>query len=115
MLVLSRRRDETIMIGDDVEITIVDIRGDSVRVGIKAPKHVSVHRKEIYEEIQAENITAAREQAAAVDGLGKLLGKPASAKPAGLDKLSGLLKPKGKSGETSGLDKLLKPKKPDIE
>ncbi|MFH1170647.1 MAG: carbon storage regulator CsrA [Candidatus Vogelbacteria bacterium] len=53
MLVLSRQRDETIMIGDDVEITIVDIRGDKVRLGINAPKHVKVHRKEVYKKIEA--------------------------------------------------------------
>ena len=47
MLVLSRQRDETIMIGDDVEITVVDIRGDKVRLGISAPPHIAVHRKEV--------------------------------------------------------------------
>ena len=59
MLVLSRQRDETIMIGDDVEITIVDIRGDKVRLGIMAPPHIPVHRKEVYEAIQRENRAAA--------------------------------------------------------
>jgi carbon storage regulator len=59
MLVLSRQRDETIMIGDDVEITVVDIRGDKVRLGITAPTHVSVHRKEVYDAIQRENRAAA--------------------------------------------------------
>lgn len=59
MLVLSRQRDETIMIGDDVEITIVDIRGDKVRLGITAPPHVPVHRKEVYDAIQRENRAAA--------------------------------------------------------
>jgi len=54
MLVLSRQRDETIMIGDDVEITIVDIRGDKVRLGISAPPHIAVHRKEVYEAIRKE-------------------------------------------------------------
>src|SRR3546814_9119028 len=49
MLVLSRQRDETIMIGDDIELTVVDIRGDKVRIGIKAPTHVAVHRKEVYD------------------------------------------------------------------
>src|SRR2546426_73976 len=58
MLVLSRQRDETIMIGDDVEITIVDIRGDKVRIGITAPAHIPVHRKEVYEAIKAENRAA---------------------------------------------------------
>lgn len=60
MLVLSRQRDETIMIGDDIEITVVDIRGDKVRLGINAPKDVSVHRKEVYEAIKRENRDAAR-------------------------------------------------------
>lgn len=55
MLVLSRHRDETIMIGDDTELTIIDIRGDKVRIGIKAPPHVPVHRKEVYDAIRLEN------------------------------------------------------------
>jgi carbon storage regulator len=59
MLVLSRQRDETIMIGDDVEITVVDIRGDKVRLGITAPRHIQVHRKEVYEAIKRENQQAA--------------------------------------------------------
>ena len=54
MLVLSRQKDESIMIGDDVEITIVDVRGDKVRLGIKAPKTTSVHRTEVYKAIQRE-------------------------------------------------------------
>ncbi len=60
MLVLSRQRDETIMIGDDIQITIVDIRGDKVRLGINAPSHVPVHRKEVYDAIQRENRAAAQ-------------------------------------------------------
>ncbi len=59
MLVLSRQRDESIMIGDDVEITIVDIRGEKVRLGINAPPHVPVHRKEVYEAIKREKQAAA--------------------------------------------------------
>lgn len=55
MLVLSRQRDESIMIGDDVVITIVDIRGDKVRIGINAPTRIPVHRQEVYEAIQREN------------------------------------------------------------
>jgi carbon storage regulator len=54
MLVLSRQRDESIMIGDDVEITIVDVRGDKVRLGITAPRNIPVHRREIYDAIQRE-------------------------------------------------------------
>jgi carbon storage regulator len=60
MLVLSRQKDETIMIGDDVEITVVDIRGDKVRLGIKAPPHIPVHRKEVYEAIKRENREASQ-------------------------------------------------------
>jgi carbon storage regulator len=54
MLVLSRQRDESIMIGDDVEITIVDVRGDKVRLGITAPKSCPVHRREIYDAMKRE-------------------------------------------------------------
>ena len=54
MLVLSRQRDESIMIGDDVEIVIVDVRGDKVRLGITAPKSIPVHRREVYDAIQRE-------------------------------------------------------------
>ena len=60
MLVLSRQRDETIMIGDEVEVTIVDIRGDKVRLGISAPREITVHRKEVYEAIKRENHAAAK-------------------------------------------------------
>lgn len=58
MLVLSRQRDETIIIGDDIEITVVDIRGEKVRLGITAPSHISVHRKEVYEAIKRESKAA---------------------------------------------------------
>ena len=54
MLVLSRQKDESIIIGDDVEVVIVDVRGDKVRLGINAPREIPVHRKEIYEAIQRE-------------------------------------------------------------
>jgi len=60
MLVLSRQRDETIMIGDEIEITVVDIRGDKVRLGITAPTRIAVHRKEVYEAIKKENEQAAK-------------------------------------------------------
>ena len=59
MLVLSRQKDQTIMIGDKIEITVVDIRGEKVRLGISAPKEIPVHRKEVYEAIQRENKQAA--------------------------------------------------------
>lgn len=63
MLVLSRQRDETIMIGDEIEITVVDIRGDKVRLGIAAPREVQVHRKEVYEAIRRENTEASQVRA----------------------------------------------------
>jgi carbon storage regulator len=65
MLVLSRHRDESIMIGDDVVVTIVDIRGDKVRLGIEAPQSIPVHRQEVYEAIQRENRRAAQTGTAA--------------------------------------------------
>ena len=55
MLVLSRQRDESIIIGDNIVITIVDIRGDKVRLGIQAPTEITVHRQEVYDAIQREN------------------------------------------------------------
>ena len=60
MLVLSRQRDESIIIGDNIVITIVDIRGDKVRLGINAPTEIPVHRQEVYEAIQRENLRAGR-------------------------------------------------------
>ena len=59
MLVLSRQRDESIVIGDNIVVTIVDIRGEKVRLGIDAPSEVPVHRREVYEAIQRENLRAA--------------------------------------------------------
>ena len=60
MLVLSRHRDESIMIGDDIVITIVDIRGDKVRFGLDAPQEVPVHRQEVYDAIKRENQKSSR-------------------------------------------------------
>lgn len=118
MLVLSRRKDETIMIGDDVEITVVDVRGDTVRLGIQAPKTVSVHRKEIYDAIQAENIAAARESIpdeTAVGGLGQLLKTDGAAiPPSALDKLTGGLKGGPAAAPGSGLNKLLSKSKTSV-
>lgn len=54
MLVLSRQRDESIIIGDNIKITIVDIRGDKIRIGIEAPAEISVHREEVYDAIQRD-------------------------------------------------------------
>lgn len=59
MLVLSRKKDQAIMLGDNIEITIIEIQGDQVRIGINAPKNVSIYRKELFIEIQEENKKAA--------------------------------------------------------
>ena len=55
MLVLTRKKNESIIINDNIEITIVDVQGEQVRIGINAPKNVSIYRKEIYLEIKEEN------------------------------------------------------------
>jgi carbon storage regulator len=59
MLVLSRQRDESIIIGDNIVLTVVDIRGDKVRLGIDAPKEIPVHRQEVYNAIHEESRRAA--------------------------------------------------------
>lgn len=59
MLVLSRKKGQAIMLGDNIEITIIDIQGDQVRIGINAPKNVTIYRKELFIEIQEENKKAA--------------------------------------------------------
>ena len=60
MLVLTRHKDESIIIGDNIELMVVEVRGDKVKIGINAPPEVRVYRKEIYDAIQQENIEAAR-------------------------------------------------------
>ncbi|WP_282033776.1 carbon storage regulator CsrA [Metabacillus indicus] len=59
MLVLTRKTGEVIKIGDDIEISVISISGDQVKIGINAPKHIDIHRKEIYLSIQEENNKAA--------------------------------------------------------
>ena len=59
MLVLTRKLHQSIVIGDQIEVVVLEVRGEQVRLGIKAPKDVTVHRKEIYEQIQEENRGAA--------------------------------------------------------
>lgn len=73
MLVLARKLNESIMIGDEIELIIIDIKGDQVKLGIKAPKNIAVHRKEVYEEIQQENIAALSSKPEDLKGLGDLL------------------------------------------
>ena len=62
MLVLSRKKDEKIIIGDNIEITVVDVSGDQVQLGIDAPKEIEIHREEIYRKIEKENIEATKSQ-----------------------------------------------------
>ncbi len=71
MLVLSRQRDQSIVIGDKVVVTIVDIRGDKVRLGIEAPEEIPVHRQEVYEAIQRENQRANQVLPTDAQGQGK--------------------------------------------
>lgn len=71
MLVLSRQRDESIIIGDNVVVTVVDVRGDKVKLGIDAPQDISVHRREVYEAIQRENQQAAHLRPEETRGLGR--------------------------------------------
>jgi len=71
MLVLSRTRDESIIIGDNVVVTVVDVRGDKVKLGIEAPQDVSVHRREVYEAIRRENQQAAKLRPDEVRTLGR--------------------------------------------
>lgn len=78
MLVLSRKRDQSIVIGDDIVVTVVDIKGEQVKIGVSAPKMVSIHRKEVYEAIQQENQEAARSAVGNLSGLVKVLKKQSS-------------------------------------
>ena len=59
MLVLTRKRNQSIVIGDDIEVAVIDIRGDPVRLGVAAPARVSVHRRELFTEIERANLAAA--------------------------------------------------------
>ncbi len=75
MLILTRKLNESIMIGDQIEISIVDIRGDQVKLGIKAPKNIKVYRQEVYRAIQQENIEAVKSKPESVFPLENLLDK----------------------------------------
>lgn len=61
MLVLARKVGQSIIIGDNIELTVIEVRGEQVRIGIDAPKAISVHRKELLEQIKAENIRVAQQ------------------------------------------------------
>lgn len=62
MLVLSRKKNESIIINDNITVTVIEIRGDKVRLGIEAPKTVSVHRREVYEAIHSQNPPPSRDR-----------------------------------------------------
>lgn len=74
MLVLARRKGESLMIGEDIEITVVDIQGDKVRIGITAPRSLSVLRKELIEEVSSTNAEAAQAQVD-LSALAKAIGR----------------------------------------
>jgi carbon storage regulator len=73
VLVLTRRPGESVMVGDDVVVTVLDVRGDVVRLGINAPRSVQVHREEVYRELQKANREAASPSDVAVEALSRLL------------------------------------------
>lgn len=73
MLVLTRRVQQSIVIGEDVIITVLDIRGDQVRLGVSAPRSVQVHREEVFQELQEANRSAASPAPEALDALGRLV------------------------------------------
>ena len=75
MLVLSRKKQQSIIIGENIEISVLEIQGDQVRLGISAPKNVSVHRKEVFLEIQEENRRAAEPRTIDLDGIFKNSGQ----------------------------------------
>lgn len=100
MLVLSRQRDETIMIGDEIEISVVDIRGDKVRLGITAPTKIAVHRKEVYEAIRSENAQAARIGEGDMASLDRLRPGPAKRSAEARRKTVGLATPSTPSRQT---------------
>ncbi|MBG0566900.1 carbon storage regulator CsrA [Actinoplanes aureus] len=75
MLVLTRRAGESVMIGDDVVITVLEARGDVIRLGIQAPRDVQVHREEVYRELQDANRAAASPTDDAVHALTRMLEK----------------------------------------
>jgi carbon storage regulator len=76
MLVLTRRTQQSIMIGKDVVITILEVRGDQVRIGVSAPRDLEVHREEVFLELQETNRSAASPSPEAIGALGRLLPTP---------------------------------------
>ncbi len=83
MLVLSRGRDESIVISDNIVVTVVDIRRDKVRLGIDAPTEIPVHRQEVYDAIQRENRQAAQLEPEDLGGLGQSTASQPDEQPEG--------------------------------
>ena len=77
MLVLTRRLNQSIKIGDDIEVMIIEVRGDQVRLGVTAPRDISVHRKEIYEQIQRDK-NAGKENVDSANATGDVTGSGSS-------------------------------------
>jgi len=75
MLILTRKSGESITIGDDIKITVVEVKGKQVRIGIDAPRSYMIHREEVYLNIQEENRRAAKESPLSIAGLKHLFGK----------------------------------------
>jgi carbon storage regulator len=73
MLVFTRKKDESLVIGNEIEVTILNIGSGSVKVGITAPRHISVHRHEVFEAIRSENLAAAQSQIPKLDIFKKFL------------------------------------------
>jgi carbon storage regulator len=74
MLVFTRKKGESLVIGNEIEVTILSVGTGSAKVGITAPRHISVHRHEVFEAIRKENVAAAQSQIPKLDLLKKLLG-----------------------------------------
>ena len=72
MLVLTRKQGESIVIGNEVTVTVVEVRNGQVRLGIEAPRSIEVHRKEVYEQVMAQNVAAASQAASAADVVKRL-------------------------------------------
>jgi carbon storage regulator len=81
VLVLTRRANQSIMIGHDVVVTVLEVRGDQVRLGIRAPRSIDVHREEVFLELTKANRLAASPSPAALDGLTAL--RPKAGQPRG--------------------------------
>ena len=76
MLVLTRHANQSIMIGHDIVVTVLEVRGDQVRIGIRAPRHVDVHREEVFVALQQANRSAASPSPEAIEGLVDLRPQP---------------------------------------